>query len=102
MELLYLSRRAVEDVGITMTEVLEALDEGFRLNGLGQTEMPPKPGIHPRSDCFIHAMPAFVAGIEVAGLKWVSGYPSNPAINLPYIAGLVVLNDAENGLPIAV
>jgi ornithine cyclodeaminase/alanine dehydrogenase len=85
-----------------MAEVLEALDGGFRLKGLGKTEMPPKPGIHPRPDCFIHAMPAYVAEIEAAGLKWVSGYPSNPAIDLPYISGLVVLNDASSGLPIAV
>ena len=87
---------------MTMAEVLEALDGGFRLKGLGKTEMPPKPGIHPRPDCFIHAMPAYVAEIEAAGLKWVSGYPSNPAIDLPYISGLVVLNDASSGLPIAV
>lgn len=102
MELIYLSRRDVEDIGMTMAEVLEALDEGFRLKGLGKTEMPPKPGIHPRPDCFIHAMPAYVAEIEAAGLKWVSGYPPNPAIDLPYISGLVVLNDANSGLPIAV
>jgi ornithine cyclodeaminase/alanine dehydrogenase len=102
MELIYLCRRDVEDIGMTMAEVLEALDGGFRLKGLGKTEMPPKPGIHPRPDCFIHAMPAYVAEIEAAGLKWVSGYPSNPAIDLPYISGLVVLNDASSGLPIAV
>ena len=102
MELVYLSRRDVEDVGMTMAEVLEVLDGGFRLKGLGKTEMPPKPGIHPRHDAFIHAMPAYVSGIEAAGLKWVSGYPSNPAVDLPYISGLVVLNDAGSGLPIAV
>jgi alanine dehydrogenase len=102
MELVYLSRRDVEDVGMTMAEVLEVLDGGFRLKGLGKTEMPPKPGIHPRPDAFIHAMPAYVSGIEAAGLKWVSGYPSNPAVDLPYISGLVVLNDAGSGLPIAV
>ena len=102
MELVYLSRRDVEDVGMTMGEVLEALDGGFRLKGLGKTEMPPKPGIHPRPDSFIHAMPAYVSGIEAAGLKWVSGYPANPRADLPYISGLVVLNDAGSGLPIAV
>jgi alanine dehydrogenase len=102
MELIYLSRRDVEDVGMTMAEVLEVLDGGFRLKGLGKTEMPPKPGIHPRPDCFIHAMPAYVAGIDAAGLKWVSGYPPNPALDLPYISGLIVLNDAATGLPIAV
>ena len=64
--------------------------------------MPPKPGIHTRPDSFIHAMPAYVKDPEVAGLKWVSGYPSNTAKGLPYITGLLVLNDPETGVPLAV
>jgi ornithine cyclodeaminase/alanine dehydrogenase-like protein (mu-crystallin family) len=64
--------------------------------------MPPKPGIHPRTDAFIHAMPAYVQEVEAAGLKWVSGYPSNPKKGLPYITGLLVLNDPDTGIPIAV
>ncbi len=102
MELVYLSRKDVEDLGMSMAEVIEAVDNGFRLKGLGKTEMPPKPGIHPRQDAFIHAMPAYVQEVEAAGLKWVSGYPSNPAKGLPYITGLLVLNDPDTGIPIAV
>ncbi len=58
MELLYLSRKDVEGLGITMKEVIEVVDNGFRLKGMGKTEMPPKPGIHTRPNSFIHAMPA--------------------------------------------
>ena len=47
-------------------------------------------------------MPAYVQEPEVAGLKWVSGYPPNPAKGLPYITGLLVLNDPETGVPLAV
>ena len=101
-ELLYLSRKDVESLGMTMREVLDAVDNGFRLKGLKKTEMPPKPGIHPRQDCFIHAMPAYVKEIEAAGMKWVSGFPPNTAKGLPYITGLIVLNDADTGLPVAV
>lgn len=102
MEITYLSREDVECLGMTMKEVLDAVDNGFRLKGLGKTEMPPKPGIHPKEDCFIHAMPAYVQEVEAAGLKWVSGFPPNPRKGLPYISGLLVLNDPETGLPIAV
>ncbi len=102
MELLYLSRADVEDLGLSMREVLRAVDAGFAAKGRGLTEMPPKPGIHTRPDCFIHAMPAYVREPEVAGLKWVSGYPPNPAKGLPYITGLLVLNDPETGVPLAV
>lgn len=102
MELIYLSRADVEGLEMSMREVLDALDEGFAAKGRGRTEMPPKPGIHTRPDCFIHAMPAYVQEREVAGLKWVSGYPPNTARGLPYITGLLVLNDCETGIPIAV
>ena len=102
MELLYLSRKDVEGLGISMREVIEVVDQGFRLKGSGNTEMPPKPGIHPRPSSFIHAMPAYVQEIESAGLKWVSGYPSNLEKGLPYITGLLILNDTETGVPIAV
>ncbi len=102
MELLYLSRKDVEDLGIVMKEVLKVVDHGFCLKGLGKTEMPPKPGLHPRNNAFIHAMPAYVKEVEAAGLKWVSGYPSNIEKGLPYITGLLILNDPETGIPMAV
>jgi len=85
-----------------MRQIIDALDEGFRLRGQGQTEMPAKIGIHPGPDAFIHAMPAYVKGLEAAGMKWVSGYPSNLGKGLPYITGLLILNDAQTGIPIAV
>ena len=102
MELVYLSQAEVEGLGMTMREVIDALDLGFAAKGRGNTEMPPKPGVHTRPDCFIHAMPASVKEQEVAGLKWVSGYPPNTAKGLPYITGLLVLNDCETGVPLAV
>ena len=85
-----------------MKEVLEVVDHGFLLKGLGKTEMPPKRGIHTRANAFIHAMPAYVKEEEIAGLKWVSGYPSNMDKGLPYIAGLLALNDPETGIPMVV
>ena len=99
VEILYLSRSAVESLGMTMAEVLAAVENGFRLKGLGKTEMPPKPGIHPRPDCFIHAMPAYVREVEAAGLKWVSGYPPNMAKGLPYITGLLDPERPGDGHP---
>lgn len=102
MELVYLSKAEVEGLGLSMREVIAALDAGFAAKGRGETEMPPKPGIHTRPDCFIHAMPAYVREPEAAGIKWVSGYPPNPARGLPYITGLLVLNDPETGVPLAV
>lgn len=86
-ELLYLSQQDVESLEISMPEIIEALDMGFRLRGQGKTEMPAKIGVHSVTNAFIHAMPAYVEGVAT-GMKWVSGYPANPQQGLPYITGL--------------
>lgn len=100
--LLYLSRKDVEAVGLPMSEIVDALDKMFKEKGEGRVEMPPKPGIHTRKDAFIHAMPAYIPSLESAGMKWVSGYPENPEKGLPYISGILVLNDPDTGIPLAV
>ncbi len=100
--MLYLSRENVESVGLSMQEIINALEDMFREKGEGRVEMPPKPGIHTRPDAFIHAMPAYIPSIRAAGMKWVSGYPENQQKDLPYISGLLILNDDETGIPIAV
>jgi len=99
---LYLSRADVEATRLPMTEIIDGLEAMFREKGNGRVEMPPKPGIHPRPDAFIHAMPAYIPSLQAAGLKWVSGYPGNQARGLPYITGLMILNDPDTGVPLAV
>jgi ornithine cyclodeaminase/alanine dehydrogenase-like protein (mu-crystallin family) len=102
-QLLYLCRADVEAVGLAMAEIIEVLEIAFREKGEDRVEMPPKPGIHPGSeDNFIHAMPAYIPALKSAGVKWVSGFPENYVRDLPYISGLLILSDAETGLPLAV
>jgi len=101
-KLLYLSRSDVKAVGVGMAEIIESLELAFREKARGKVEMPPKPGIHPKGDAFIHAMPAFIPSLGSAGIKWVSGFPENPKLGLPYISGLLILNDPETGLPTTV
>lgn len=100
--LLYLSRRDVERAGLPMRGVISAVERMFELKGRGLVEMPPKPGIHPRPDAFIHAMPAFIPAMKSAGIKWVAGFPQNMKRGLPYISGLLILNDPETGAPLCV
>ncbi len=101
-KILYLSRTDVESVDLGMADIIDALDNMFKEKGEGRVEMPPKPGIHTRPDAFIHAMPAYIPSLEAAGMKWVSGYPENQKKGLPYITGLLILNDAETGIPTSV
>ncbi len=106
-QILYLSRQDVETVNLAadadgMRLIIHLLETAFAEKGAGKVEMPPKPGIHTRPDAFIHAMPAFIPAMRSAGIKWVSGYPENQARGLPYISGLLVLNDVDTGLPYAI
>lgn len=102
-QLLYLSRAEVEKIGPPMTRIIDALETTFRAKGEGRTELPPKPSIHPGGgDNFMNAMLAYIPDLKSAGVKWVSGFPQNPQKGLPYISGLLIFNDVDTGLPLAV
>lgn len=100
--LLYLSRQDVEKVSLDIPTIIDLLEKAFREKGEGKVELPPKLGIHTQPNAFIHAMPAHIPSLHAAGVKWVGGYPDNPKRGLPYISGLLILNDEESGLPYAV
>ena len=70
-EFLYLSGADVEKLNIPMKEIIRIVEEAFREKAAGRTEMPPKPGVHPQKDAFIHAMPAYLQTMKAAGLsRW--------------------------------
>ena len=102
LKLLYLSQEDVRTVALDIKTIIDLLEKAFREKGVGKVEMPPKPGIHTQPDAFIHAMPAYIPSLRSAGIKWVSGYPANQSKGLPYITGLLILNDVETGVPLAI
>jgi alanine dehydrogenase len=102
MEMLYLSKHDVQNLGVTLGQVREAVKEGLRLQGLDKVQMPPKSVVRPVADSFLNAMPVYIEGLPVCGIKWMGGYRSNRDRGLPYISGLLILNDVETGVPVAV
>jgi ornithine cyclodeaminase/alanine dehydrogenase-like protein (mu-crystallin family) len=80
------------------------------MRALGRdAELPPKIGVHPRQPgSLAHAMPALLRGQagdgsgDMIGMKWIAGFPENPALGLATYNALVVLNDSLTGLPIAI
>lgn len=100
--LTYLDRATVRELLPGPAEQVDLLAETYRAMAAGKVENPPKIGVHARPGTFVHAMPAHLADRDVTALKWVGAYPGNPARGLPYISGLVVLNDSGSGLPVAV
>lgn len=100
-EILYLSRRDVESLGLTLAEIIEAVEEGLRAKASGRALMPPKHWLAADEQRFFSAMSAAVGGIG-AGCKWQSGSALNSRLGLPYITGLMIYNDLESGLPLAI
>ncbi len=78
----------------------EAVRDAFVAHARGEWTMQPKLYVtnYPAGD--FRAMPALGGGHAL--LKWVTSFPGNPARGLPTVTGLVVLSDAETGMPEAV
>jgi ornithine cyclodeaminase/alanine dehydrogenase len=101
-EILYLSDANVAACGLGMDKVVEIVLDAYRCKGRGGVEMPPKPAVHPSPDSQLHAMPAYIQGLQSVGMKWIGTFPSNGAKGLPVVSGLIVLNNPETGLPLCV
>ena len=97
-----LDRETVASLLPPVESQIDLADRVYRSLARGDVEMPAKVGVHPRPDAFCHAMPAYLRDLDVVAMKWVSGYPDNPARGLPYISGVIVVNDAATGVPLAV
>jgi ornithine cyclodeaminase/alanine dehydrogenase len=98
----YLSRADVVGLDLPWPDVREAVHRALVEKGRGETDAPPKRGIDPDEDTHIRAMTAFIPSLNAAGCKWISGFPRNVAKGLPTINGLMILNELETGLPVAV
>lgn len=100
MKVKVLSKTQVAALGIGMRDIMDGLIEGWKLMAASDSgvELPPKIGIHPRQDCYIHAMPCYVKKLDTAIIKWAAGYPPNFEKKLPFINGLIVVNNPETGL----
>ncbi len=102
-EILWLTQKECIEVGPSIDKTLELTNQALVAHGKKEYEMPAKIGIHPFSDVFFHAMPAYVPHNLACGMKWIECYPQNPTkYNLPQTTGLLVMNDIMTGVPIAV
>jgi ornithine cyclodeaminase/alanine dehydrogenase-like protein (mu-crystallin family) len=96
------------DVIASMPPVAErlALAERTMTALVSDADLPPKIGVHPRpAGSFAHAMPAALrdpGGVDLLGMKWVSGFPDNRSQDLPAIHAIVVLSDPHTGVPVAI
>jgi ornithine cyclodeaminase len=110
-EVLYLSQ---EDViaagGLNMAKCIEAVEEALACHSRNETVMPSKTVVRwgdASSEATrgrINAMPAYLGGkVDMVGIKWIGSSPMNPKNhNLPRASGILILNDPDTKLPLAI
>ncbi len=95
----YLSSAAIDECLPDVQRRLDLAASALVALGRGTAEMPPKIGVHPREGALLHAMPAWLRDRDIVGMKWIAAFPGNRDHGVPAINGLIVLNDADTGLP---
>ena len=98
MPTLLLDRNAIKTL-IRMSDVMDVVEEAFKMCGEGRGRMPAKTYLSLEHGDF-RAMPAALPGC--AGMKWVNVHPQNPSLGLPSIMAILVYNDPETGYPLAI
>ena len=98
MPTLLLDRTAIKTL-IKMADVINVVEEAFRMCGEGKGKMPAKIYLSVERGDF-RAMPAALPGC--AGMKWVNVHPENPSRGLPSIMAILIYNDPETGYPLAI
>jgi 2,3-diaminopropionate biosynthesis protein SbnB len=94
---------------LTPTAALANVERALKLHTLGLYQQPLKPYIRPggREHEYrqgrVIVMPAYLGGeFNVIGCKIIAGFPANVDKGLPRASGLMVLNSATTGFPLAI
>lgn len=83
---------------VSHAEIMAAVEQAFALHEKGAYDMPPRMHVHHGDNTLLY-MPCFTE--YIFGTKLLTLFPGNAEKNKPVIEGLMLLNDAETGLPLA-
>jgi ornithine cyclodeaminase/alanine dehydrogenase len=99
---LYLRRAVVEEIDLPMERIIDVVEAALVEKAHGRVHMPAKHWIEPRPTRWFGGMSSLVPSIGYAAMKWQSGSRENAERGLPYLTGMLFLNDVETGLVRAV
>jgi len=84
---------------VTLPRVMDTVEDAYRLFAAGDFQMPERPVFQSGEDTILY-MPCFTK--ELISTKFLTLFPGNPARGVPYISGLMLLNDRLDGHTLAV
>ncbi len=93
---------------LDMATTVKIVERVYRAHGEGKVILPTKVTLDlgegrpwPPYKGFMNAMPAYLGDVDIAGIKWVGGFQNNSKVGLPYISGMILLINPQNGTFIA-
>lgn len=95
--MLYLNEQNIKEA-VSLNEMMDAIEESFQVYEKNSFFMPDRIHVN-NDDKTLLYMPCFKESIF--GTKILSLFPENPKKKLPVITGLMLLNDIETGIPLA-
>ena len=100
--LLYLSRKDLLNLKLSMADVIAAVEDCLLAQAAGSTLMPGKASLAWREGGRLNGNAAFLRNTGALGIKWNAEVPANVNKGLPNLTALVLLNDPVTGFPVAV
>ena len=84
---------------VSLKDVMDSIEEAYTIHKSGCYHMPDRYAAPRDKDLMIY-MPCFTDA--VIGTKMLAEFPGNPKKGYPYLSGLMILNDSDNGQPLAI
>lgn len=99
MDIRLLSQQDVRQT-INMEQAIDLMEEAFKSLSLGTIHAPVRTNLSNDVGTMLYK-PASLPAQRIFGLKVVSTFPGNASQGLSVTTGLMIVNDSETGLPIA-
>lgn len=104
-----ISKADVQKV-LNMKKSIELVEKVYEAHGHNEVNMPAKITLDtgegndwPPYGGSYNAMPAYIGeDVDISGIKWVWGFNDNYKKGIPYIGGVIILNDARTGEILAI
>ncbi len=105
---IWLNNKQIADL-LDCESAYDAIVNALICHATGKYDQPLKPYVRPlgrkmeyRGGRYI-SMPAFLGGdFQMAGIKFIAGFPANVEIGLPRASGTIQLNSTQNGKTLAI